>query len=268
AVQLVRLAGEAALGVSAVIAVLLPPLVLVSALMLLNAPFWERGMGPYRAFIVAGMVSLIAAPGFASLMHDKAIMGYFEERIASFIAPLKAESTTSGYDASALAASLDPKLLAESALHILSSCYATLILLMLGGSRWLGNRISGRAAEGRKASPPLAEYRLPYVFLWPFLIAWAGVAASILLKAADLYQAVAWNLALLLSMGYAAQGLGIASHIFTRWHMPRTLRFAILLAVIITIATPTVGVIIAILIPLLGVTEVWIPYRNPKGVGA
>ncbi|HUW41197.1 MAG TPA: DUF2232 domain-containing protein [Rectinemataceae bacterium] len=249
-------------------AIVVPPFVLIAALGALNAAFWEGKASPYRIFVVSSIVAAIAAPALVSLGHDRGIMKYFEERVAAFTAPLKAPSADSGYDASALAASLDPRAIAHAALNLLASCYASLILAMLAVSRWLGNRFSGQDSAGRSEARPLAEYRLPYAMLWPFLAAWAFVAGAILLHASPTLLAVAWNLALLLSMGYAAQGLGIASFIFTRWKMPRTLRFLIAATVLVSLVTPTIGVVVAILIPVLGVTEVWIPYRNPKGVGA
>ena len=154
-------------------------------------------------------------------------------------------------------------------MNTLESCYASLILIMLAGSRWLGNRLSGwtAPADGKR-------------FLWrgtgcPMRCCGhcsvepgAFVAAAISVNASMTIRAIAWNAALLLSMGYAVQGLGIASFIFTRWKMPRTLKFLVAATVAFSLVTPTIGIIVAVLIPVLGVTEVWIPYRNPKGVGA
>jgi len=267
-VQILRLALSGALGAAELLTVLLPPFVLIAALVVLNAAFWEKGTGPYRTFIVTVIVAAAAAPALLSLFRDQAVMEYFQERIGALITPLKAQISGGGYDASALAASLDPTSLTASAINTLASCYAVLILAMLGGSRWLGNRLSGPGSRGRQEARPLSEYRLPYAFLWPFLGAWTFVAGAILLNGSPLIHAIAWNLALLFSAGYAVQGLGIASHILTRWNMPRTLKLIIVAIAILAVVTPTVGLVVVILIPVLGVTEVWIPYRNPKGVGA
>lgn len=268
-VQMVRLHLAGPLVPLDMAATLIPPFVLIAAVGLLNAAFWQGKASPYRVFIVSAVVAAIAAPALASLGRDAGIMQYLEDRIASFIATLKSRTPNgSGYDASVLAASLDPKTIAQATMSTLESCYASLILVMLAGSRWLGNRLSGPGSAGRHEALPLAHYRLPYAMLWPFLGAWALVAAAILLDAAMTIRAVAWNAALLLSVGYAVQGLGIASFIFNRWKMPRTMKFLVAAMVVFSLVTPTIGIIVAVLIPVFGVTEVWIPYRNPKGVGA
>jgi hypothetical protein len=267
-IQIVRLYFAGPLVPIDIVATLVPPFVLIAAIGLLNAAFWTGKASPYRVFIVSAVVAAIAAPALASLGHDTNIMQYFEDRIAAFIAPLKSRAPGSGYDASVLAASLDPKAIAQATMNTLESCYASLILIMLAGSRWLGNRLSGPNSLGRQNAVPVAEYRLPYAMLWPFLGSWALLAAAILSNASMTVRAIAWNVALLLSLGYAVQGLGIASFIFTRWKMPRTLKLLVAATIIFSLVTPTIGIIVAVLVPVLGVTEVWIPYRNPKGVGA
>ena len=90
-------------------ATLVPPFVLIAAIGLLNAAFWEGEASPYRSFIVSALVAAIAAPALVSLGHDAGIMQYFEDRIAAFIAPLKNRTPGSGYDASVLSPVWTPR---------------------------------------------------------------------------------------------------------------------------------------------------------------
>jgi hypothetical protein len=262
-----RLAAAGALGALALAAGVLPPIVLIGALALVNAPFWRAWAAPYRIFCVTAACALAALPLFYSIGHDASIKAYLEEQIGAFLAPLRT-ATGEGYDASALAASLDPKELVETSLATLRDSFAAILLLIIGGGWRLGNRWSGLGSRGREETPAIEELRLPYPLIWAFLASWSLVLAAVLLRAPVAAAAIAWNCALALSLAYGAQGLGIVTHLFKSWNMPRSLRIVIAATAVLALATPTAGLAVAASLPLLGVTEIWIPYRKPKGVGA
>lgn len=248
-----------------------PPLVLIAALAAMNAAFWARIPGIYRILALVLAVSLLAAPGIAALKADAEFRGYLEARIQAVVDGLTAQPgslVSESYEVSALKANLNPATLVGQTLEVLASSFSALIFLLIGGSWWMGNRASGEGSLGRAASPALAECRLPYALVWPFLASWAAVFAAVYLGSEGVLRALAWNVALVLSLAYAAQGIGIASHYLKRWNTPRSLRFVLAGAAIAALATPLVGTAVAAILPLLGFTEVWIPYRNLKGVGA
>ncbi len=266
-----RLAAAGAFGqggaAGALAAGMLPPLVLLGALALLNAPFWTGAIGPYKVLCVAAACSLAALPALLAIGSDASIAAYLEERIGAFLAPLQSVSG-GGYEASALAAALDPKELVATSIATLRDSYAAIILFIVGGSWRLGNRLSGPGSAGRELTAAIDELRLPYPLLWAFLGSWSLVLAAVLLRAPVAAAAFAWNCALALSLAYAAQGLGIVTHLFKSWNMPRSLRILIAAMAVLALATPTAGTAVAVALPLFGVTEIWIPYRKPKGVGA
>ena len=237
----------------------------------IDAPMATR-RAPRRALIwwtVAAVCSIVLVPIVIRLGGDAGFTSYIEARLDEAFAPLKSQAGDQSYDSSALAAALDPKVIAATAMRVLASSYAALLVLLLGGSWWMGNRASGPGSPGRAEAPALSAYRVPYALVWAFLLCWAAVLAAMLLKGADdALRAASWNCALVFSLPYAAQGVGIASSYFERWKMPRFTRVAIVATAIVALATPTAGAVVAVALPLLGVTEVWIPYRNPKGVGA
>jgi hypothetical protein len=248
---------------------LLPPLVLLGALALMNIAFWGTSPAAYRMLAVTALCALAAIPAMVALGHDNELTSYVESRLGALLAPLKAQaSAQSSYDASALLASLDVKALTAASMEALASSYAAFLLVLVGGSWWLGNRASGPESRGRSMAPALAEYRVPYVLVWPFLACWALVLAAIYLNAPSAAKAAAWNCALVLSLIYAAQGLGIVSHLLKRWNTPRSLRIVLAATALLALVTQTTGLAVAVSLPVLGVTEVWIPYRKPKGVGA
>jgi hypothetical protein len=263
-----RLIGTGAFGgAAAAFAVgMAPPVVLIGAVALLNAPFWEEWAAPYRILCVAGACALAALPLILSIERDASITAYMEARIGAFMAPL-GTAPGGGYEASALAASLDPKEIVAASMSTLRNSFAAIFLALIGGSWRIGNRMSGPGSRGREITPAIDEFRLPYPFVWAFLASWSLVLAAVLLRAGVGASAFAWNCAVALSLAYAAQGLGIVTHLFKSWNMPRPLRVALAVMALLALATPA-GFAVAAALPLIGVTEIWIHFRKPKGVGA
>jgi hypothetical protein len=250
---------------------LLPPLVLLAAIGVMNLGFWEGRAAPYRAFAVAGALALLAAPLVVLIGRDAAFGDFLRQRIDEMlVGPLRKQVSQAGqsYEASALLASLDAQALAALALETLASSYAVMLLAILGGTWWIGCRMSGEGSPGRKMAGPMTAYRVPYVLVWPFLASWALVLATIFLKAPAAARAAAMNCGLVLAALYSIQGLGIVSHFLTRFNTPRPLRIAIAASAVLALVTSPLGLIVAIALPLVGVTEIWIPYRKPKGDGA
>ncbi len=266
AVQLWRLAQGNALGAVGIASAILPPLVLLAAIVLLNEPFGADWEPTYKLFGATALCALAALPIILSLGKDQTIASFLEERISELLAPLSA-GAGEGYEASALAASMDPKEIVASSMLVLRDSFAAILFLLIGGSRRLGDRLSGRYGIGRARTAAIEALRLPYPLLWAFLGSWSLVLAAEALHAPVAAGATAWNLALVASLAYAAPGLGIVVHLFKRWNVPKSVRALLAVTAVIALATP-LGIAVAIALPLFGVTETWIPYRKPKGVGA
>ncbi len=270
--QLARVAGLggsdalAALVPGDYLSLVLPPFILLGGLVFVNAPIMSGLHEVYRSLLAVALCSLVALPGIIALGADAAFSQHLEASIGEALKPLVAQMGE-GYEASAVKAALDPAALVAQAKTVALSGFAAMLYALIGLNRWLGTRL---AALGRPvvSVPRLAEYRLPFTLVWPFLAAWAGVLAARYFSAPLPLAALAWNSALVLSLSYAVQGIGIASHLMNRWNLPRSLRIALTAFMVLMFATPPFGVVLAAVFPLLGVTEVWIPYRNPKGVGA
>ena len=237
-----------------------PSVVLLLALAIINAGFWKGRAARFRVIVPAAACGLAAIPLLVAVARDRSVASFLEGWIKTLFASLGGE----GLDASALAVSLDPSQLAEQIMTGLYDSYAATLLLMLGGSWMVGSRMAGPGSLGRETVGTIDRYRLPYGAVWPFLAAWTAVLATVALRAPAAPTAVAWNLALAASLPYAAQGLGIATCLLKGWGVPRALRIAIAAAAVLALMTPPAGIAVAIAVPVLGVTETWIPYRNLK----
>jgi hypothetical protein len=265
-------AGVGLFGVTGLAAGILPPFILLGALALINAPLGRRWSPAYKALGATALCALAALPFILTIDRDAFFTVDLEKAIGNlFVAPIRAAIAASGvgdsYDASALVASLDPKDLVAASIAMLRNSYAAILFFLLAGSWRFGNRLSGSGSRGRELTGAIDELRLPYPFVWAFLVCWSLVLGTVFLHAPDAASAFAWNCALVISLAYAAQGLGIVTHIFKSWNMPRSLRLLIAVMAVISLVTP-LGIAVAVSLPLFGVTEIWIHYRKPKGVGA
>ena len=245
----------------------LPPALLLGALALMNAGFWRPGTDWARGFAGTALAALVATPAIIALSRNQAFLAQCESEIGSMLGRFAAQ-TGSGGAGETLVSAMDVKAVMQASLVVLQSSYVSLLFVLMGGSWWMGNRLSGAGSPGRKIASPLAEYRLPYICVWPFLAAWSAVLVVTYFRIGAPWSPIAWNLAILISLAYAVQGIGIASHLMRRWNLPRMFRICIIVTAIILFCSPPFGTAFIAVLPLLGVTEVWIPYRNPKGVGA
>jgi hypothetical protein len=267
--QVWRMSGFGMTGAASLLIALLPPAILTLSIVALNAPVWS-GVDPlFRALGITLALSLAALPLVFDLGRDGAFTSLLEESIGAITTPLT-KNLGESYEAKAFAASLDVKNLVADAKSILVSSYAAFIFIIDAGSWWLGSRLSGKAGAGRKNLPALRDFRIPYAILWPVLGAWACVFVSLAFSISfgGVFPAIAWNTALVLSLCYATQGVGIISHLLSRRGAPGIMRLAIALSILTMLASPVAGSLLAGALAILGITEVWIPYRNPKGVGA
>ena len=247
-----------------------PPLVLLGALAHHKRAFLgSAGRAPYKVLAVAAACALAALPLLLALERDTSIASFLEGRIGSILAPLSA-SVGDGYEASALAASLDPKEIVATSMTALRDSFAAITPRChrrLAGGSGTGSR--GPAAAGREETRRDRGATLPYPLLWAFLASWSLVLAAVLLHAPEAPSAFAWNCAIAVSLPTRPRASGSSTHLFKSWNMPRSLRIIIAVMAVIALVTPTAGyAVVAVALPLLGVTEIWIPYRKPKGVGA
>lgn len=245
----------------------LPPAVLLLALVLMNAPFWREGQDWARAFSGTALASAAALPAIVSLSRDTTFLGEWEAQIRKTLELFGGNAGTNAAQPSLFSAA-DVAGMSQLSLAIFDSSFVPLLLVFLAGSKWIGNRVSGEGSKGHDNARPVSEYSLPSWLVWPFMAAWTGVLYVSYRKVGMPWSGLAWNLAVAISLAYAVQGTGIASYLMRRWNMPKSLRICVAVSAVIIFLQPPVGTALVAAIPLLGVSEVWINYRKPKGVGA
>lgn len=239
------------------------PFALYSALLFIASPV--RGLGTGTKLLLASSVlALMAAPFVIRATEDASFTSWMSEYVAGILASSMAQDAA---ETQALASAA-----VASSMRVFRACFAVSIFALVGVSWWFGSlravrqsmRNGNPIAIGSEAMD-LTRARVPQKALWPTLLSWSALFAILALRIGGIAQTIAWNVSLCAASLYGVQGVGIIAHAATREGVGRLVRLAVPAAVLVAMLNTTAGIIVLILVPLLGITEVWFPYRNLKG---
>lgn len=240
---------------------IVPPLIFLAAIGFVNTPV---GKLPNMAkiLIASAVLSLAASPFVLRMTTDKTFSSWLSDTVQSAIGSAGLGGESLSYARTAV----------ESAITVLQSAFSAFILCTVALSWWLGSLWAARRrARDQKidgsifASLNPANVHVPSLALWPTLVSWSLLFAVLLTHTGGITAAIVWNISLCLASLYAVQGIGILFHLFKQTNATRILRILVPLAILAAAVSSTAGAVIMIALPVLGITEVWLPYRKLKG---
>ncbi len=259
AMQLAPIAAGRASSPAMTLVNLVTPLAMIAALALMALPALGAVPFTWRALGGALAASLAVFPCFALAAKDPAVRALFDELVA------QAPEMPGG--------ALDPGALWETLAGAMASGLGAVIFLLLFASALSGSRFAFRpdgtapARDGDAAAlpPELHAYKVPQGLVWLLLGSWAAILLTRYLPMPAV-KAVAWNVAVSLSICYALQGLAVSFALAGRIGMATVARALGPIALVLLVASGTAGFIALGLLALLGTLETWIPFRTePKG---
>lgn len=135
--------------------------------------------------------------------------------------------------------------------------------LMLSFSWWLGTIIGARSMGKHPGLTKIADFKLPDRYVWPLIASLALVVLNLFVPAEPL-AIPAWNALLILVFLYGVSGLGIIRFLLRKLKVRPGVRWLLIVAIVILAMTPRIGIVVLILVPGLGVSEVWLKYRREE----
>ena len=212
-----------------------------------RVPHWA-----YRFALATGVATLGAVPVMAALGGSSGFEGAMEAQISQVMRNLGAT---------------DPQMAAEmivdEAMEMVIRSFALFFGIVIGIGALLGRHLVARFSADEPYTPPVERVGVPDPAVWPLLGGWALVALDALRDLGFLGY-LGWNLALVFTLIYSVQGVGIAAALMSRAGMnARSRRFAGI-GLIAALFIPGINLLIALGIPALGVSELWVDFKREK----
>jgi uncharacterized protein YybS (DUF2232 family) len=251
-----RLSSLDMMQLSFLLQTILPPALLLLALgsvNLLGGDAWKK--------LISAAVVLAVVFGF--LLQASIGTKEVQESIAAMIAQLLESTGLQGLDVSAIAEAY-----VAPAVSVIFDCFGAGLWLMLAGSWWIGNRLGAlkRASdEGEAQDRKSPSFNVPSWLLWPSIAGWTLLLFVLYGHREGVIAIVAWNVSLAAVSWYALQGFSVISCFFQSKGMHRMTGFVPVLLIVLIVLDTKIGLAVAALVPILGVSEVWLQYRIHKG---
>lgn len=251
-----RLSSLGAMQLSFLLQTVLPPALLLLAMGLvdlLNVDPWKM--------LTSTAVGLAVIFGF--LLQASIGTKEVQQSMAAMIGQALASAGLQGPDASTIAeAYIVP------AVSTIFDCFGAALWLMLAGSWWIGNRLGAlkkASDEGAIQETAHPSFNVPSWLLWPSIAGWTLLLFVLYGHRGGLLSIVAWNVSLAAACWYALQGFSVISCFFQSKGMRRMTSLVPVVLIVLILLDTKVGLAVAALVPILGVSEVWLQYRIYKG---
>lgn len=217
-----------------------------------------------RLVLATAITGILSVPTILYLTGNEAFFTNIEE----FFTVL-AESTNSaiiGTQSEALPIAAQP-IQTESLLRfigmVLRRTYLFYYFLILTFGWWLGTIIGARSMGRHPGLTRVADFKLPDRYVWPLIASLALVVLNLIVPLEPL-EVLAWNALLIFAFLYGISGLGIIRFLLSKLKVRPGIRWLVIIGIIILAMTPRIGIAVLILIPGLGVSEVWLKYRREE----
>lgn len=227
----------------------------------LRLPRYRRATRLVLATVIAGALSV---PTILYLTDNQAFSSVIREFFETLVQ--RTNSAINNSQAETLPGAVQPiqtETVLEYIRMVMRRTYLFYYFLILTFNWWLGTIIGARSVGKRPGLTRIAEFKLPDRYVWPLIASLALVVLNIVAPIRPL-EVLAWNALLILGFLYAVAGLGIIRHLLRKLNVRPRVRWLLIIAIVVLAMTPRIGIVILILLPGLGVSEVWLKYRREE----
>jgi hypothetical protein len=238
------------------------PLAFMVLLVLMDLSALSRIRVLVRVLIGTLAATALTVPFILYAAGNQGVMDGIRDQIKTVVgAFFPSGGQAENFEQSVLKAQLTPEGLFSLVSSVYLKSFAFMYYLLFSLTYWLGKRFGQIRVPGEQPGG-LRRFSVPPYAIWLFIVPWAVVAASLLLPIGTIVEAVAWNVGLIVAFIYGLQGVGIVQSLFVRFAVSPVLRTVIVAVLVILAITPVVDLAIAIAFPCLGISELWVRYRN------
>ncbi len=234
---------------------------LYGPIFLLFAAVWFHSLQAYmdRFYRFIGSWILPALTGFTLIMiyeGDSQTAIYTRELIEEQFSLLLQVGQEIGYGD--VLNTFNPEFLYTFVLEVIKRGFLPSLVIQMGLCLYLGYQINAKIGKTEKVQ--VIRFKVPETILWPFLIAWTLVLMTSFLELGIL-GIIGWNIGLSLAVLYFLQGISIFIFQMRTKGVGMKNR-SVVLWTIILLLLPGINILAMVGIPLFGISEIWIHYRD------
>ena len=217
-----------------------------------------------RLALATGIAGILSIPTILYLTGNEAFIASIREFFASLVqATNNAISSAQPENLSITAEPIQTDSLYQFISTVMRRTYLFYFFLILTFSWWLGTVIGARSMGRKPGLTRIVEFKLPDRFVWPLIFSLALVVLNRIVAVESL-EILAWNALLIFAFLYGISGLGIIRFLSRKLKVRPGVRWLLIIGIIMLALTPRIGIAVFILIPALGVSEVWLKYRREE----
>jgi len=222
--------------------------------------FLLKGRALKRFLIVSVAAGCVSVPVILAVAANQSFTGLLREQIIAITELLRQPLSDSGsFESSLLMAQLDPQTMVETTKDLFFrfslAAYCGILVFGYAVARGIRARFLGEAPVD------VAAFRVPDRCIWGLLVVLPIVALDLFVDI-GFWAYPFWNAATVLLLIYAFQGFGIIRYRMLRSPRLRRARFFLTVLFLMLLFLPGANIVALLAIPLLGVSELWVRYRE------
>ena len=231
---------------------------LLGGLMLVN--FYTQRRVLYRLFLATLAAGTLGTILILILSRDSALISglesYFKEA-TKLIAGFYPNDTNIILPAELT----DTTLLVKAFWYYVITGFIFGYFVNLSISWYVGSALANRSYGKVDRLTILKKFKLPEFFIWPLIAAWSLVLLAHLIKLPFVYS-LFLNVGLIFLFLYGLQGLSIIKYLLAKYNISGRWKILLLLIIFMVLFFPPISIAFFIIVPGLGVSEIWIKYRS------
>jgi len=222
-----------------------------------------------RLFIITAGFGLASIPVILALRVNENFLAQMNDLFSVLSSSLqKVFSSNSSTEIPLLSKILSPEALKKTTKAVFFRSYIFDYFVLISFSWWAGIRIAFKYKTAALKNPEkphkilqLSELKLEEYYVWPLILSLAVILLDLWVHTGVL-AAIAWNAALILLLLYGLVGIAIIKFFLKFFNVSRGFRIIIISTIIILLLSPKINIVFLLLIPGLGISEIWIKYRE------